>query len=421
MHMTIHSFLSRRQFLAGSSTAIALSSSLGFAKEADDLIRGIERQTLWKNRDGKSVTWFHPRPCLVPRKGNKPFVLMTLQEISGSDYFGPVHWSATEDNGKTWSEPKLIDGFDRRDVPEHAGLEEGVCDVVPQYHPNTDTTLALGHCVYYRGPRFSRNDQLNRYPMYCVRRADGSWSDRKKLVWDDPRGSHIYSNNCGQRVVLPDGDILLAFTFGPEANGRMVAGVRCGFDGETLTVKEVGPPLVHKVNRGLLEPSVTAFQGRYYITIRAEDDRGYVSVSEDGLHWAEKKAWNWDSGEPLTMSTTQQHWMTHTDGLYLVYTRKAENNTNVLRWRSPLFACRVDPERLVLIKETERIVLPLVGDGVKDPDGVALMGNFHVVNASPDESWVTVGEWLPRRGAKGNTLLARIQWSKPNGVLAERK
>lgn len=414
--MKYNDSFTRRRFLAASAAA-ALSSPLGFGKEPQDLIQSIKQQTLWQNRDGKSLTWFHPRPCVIPRAGDESLIMMTLQEISGSDYFGPVHWTSSEDNGKTWTDPELIAGFDRRDVPGHEGLEEGVCDVVPQYHPQSDTTLALGHCVYYRGPRFSRNDQLNRYPMYCVRKADGTWSDRQKLEWDDPRGSHIYSNNCGQRVVLPDGDILLAFTFGPAADGRMVAGVRCGFDGETLKVKEVGPPLVHKVKRGLLEPSVTEFQGRYYITIRAEDNRGYMSVSDDGLHWAEKKPWTWDTGEPLTMSTTQQHWLTHSDGLYLVYTRQAEHNMNVIRWRSPLFVCRVDPERRVLLKETEQVVLPLVGDGIKEPDGVALMGNFHVVNASPQESWVTVGEWLPRRGAKGNVLLSRIQWNKPNGLV----
>jgi len=67
-----------------------------------------------------------------------------------------------------------------------------------------------------------------------------------------------------------------------------------------------------------------------------------------------------------------------------------------------------------LIRSTERVVLPLVGDGVNDPDNVALMGNFNVTNASPDESWVTVGEWMPRKNARGDLLLARIRWSRPN-------
>jgi len=75
---------------------------------------------------------------------------------------------------------------------------------------------------------------------------------------------------------------------------------------------------------------------------------------------------------------------------------------------------RVDPERLCLIHETEQVVLPVVGDGIGKPDGVALMGNFHVTNASPAESWVTVGEWLPHQSAKGDLLMARIRWAKPN-------
>lgn len=410
--------LSRRRFLAGTA-ALALPISTSWSATSSDLIRSIERETLWKNRDGKSITWFHPRACLVPRKEADPLVLMTMQQISGSDYFGPVHWTSTADHGQTWSEPTLIPGFDRRPVTGHAGLEEGVCDVVPQYHPPTDTTLAVGHCVYYRGPKFSRGDQLSRFPMYCVRAADGTWSERKKLEWDDPRGSYIYTNNCGQRVVLPDGDILLAFTFGSGPNHRMVAGVRCAFDGEALTVKEVGPPLENKVKRGLLEPSLTQFQGRYYLTIRAEDDHGYVSVSDDGLNWEAKQPWSFDNGQPLAMSTTQQHWLTHSDALYLVYNRKAQNNLAVMRWRSPLFVCQVDPERRVLLKETERVALPLVGDGLNAPNEVALMGNFHVVNASPEESWITVGEWLPKHEARGNTLLARIAWSRPNQALAK--
>ncbi len=411
--MPMTALLSRRHFLAGTTGSLLASRHLS-AAQPSDLLKHIETQTLWRNRDGKSTTWFHPRACLVPGPDEKPSVLMTMQEIAGSDYFGPVHWTTTDDKGETWTEPKLIPGFDRKPVAGHEGLMAGVCDVVPQYHPQTDTTLALGHCVYYRGPRFSHNDQLSRFPTYCVRKSDGTWSDRKKLAWDDPRGAFIYTNNCGQRVVLPDGDILLAFTFGPKASHRMVAGVRCGFDGETLEVKEVGPAIENRVKRGLLEPSVTQFQDKYFLTIRAEDDRGYVAVSDDGLHWEAKQPWCWDNGKPLTMSTTQQHWLTHSDGLYLVYTRKAEENQNVMRWRSPLYICQVDPEKRVLLRETERITLPLVGDGVQKPDDVALMGNFHTVHVSPHESWVTVGEWLPKRNAKGNTLLAKILWARPN-------
>lgn len=380
----------------------------------DALIESITKVTLRRNRDGEGITWFHPRACMIPSADGKPTALMTLQEIAGSDYFGPVHWSESQDGGKSWSDPKEIPALGRIPVEGHPGLMAGVCDVVPEYHPQTGTVLALGHVVFYRGPRFAKGDQLARYPVYAVRRKDGTWSDRKILHWDDPRGANIYSNNCGQRVVLPSGDILMSFTFGPTENNRMVAGVKCSFDGEELKVVEVGRPLMHNVGRGLLEPSVTEFQSRYYLTIRAEDGRGYVAVSEDGLNYQNKTAWAFDDGQPLEMSTTQQHWLSHSEGLFLVYTRKDPSNVNVLRWRSPLWMARVDPAKLCLVQSSETIVLPLVGDGVKAPDDVALMGNFHVTNATLEESWVTVGEWMPKRNAKGDLLLARIRWKRPN-------
>jgi hypothetical protein len=116
------------------------------------------------------------------------------------------------------------------------------------------------------------------------------------------------------------------------------------------------------------------------------------------------------------MSTTQQHWLVHSDGLFLVYTRKAESNANVFRWRAPLYAAAVDRERLRLVRSSERVVLPLVGDGVDDAKHVARMGNFHVTAASPEVSWVTVGETLPHDGWLGNLLMARIHWRRPNGL-----
>jgi hypothetical protein len=110
------------------------------------------------------------------------------------------------------------------------------------------------------------------------------------------------------------------------------------------------------------------------------------------------------------MSTTQQRWLPHAGGLYLVYTRKANKNVNVFRWRAPLYLARVDTQKLCLIRSTERVVFPLIGDGVSDPRHVARMGNFHTVAATRNESWVTVGECLPYDDWRGDLLLARIRW-----------
>lgn len=405
----------RREFLGAASVGMVGTALAGQARAAanENLVASVTKEAVLRGREGSGPTWFHPRVCMVPSDAGK-IALMTLQTIGGSDYFGPVHWMTSADLGRTWTKPEPVPALGR--VPQASGSEEGVCDVVPDWHSKTQSVLALGHNVFYSGPKFS-SAQPPRWPIYCVWR-DGKWGPRQKLDWDDPRGAYIYSNGCSQRVVLPSGDILLTFTYvGEKSKPRSVSSVICSFDGERLAVKQVGEELQHDKGRGLLEPSLTQFRGRFYLTLRAEDSRGYVCVGDDGLTWSEKQPWNWDDGEPLTMSTTQQHWLTHSEGLWLVYTRKDASNVNVVRWRSPLWMAEVDPQTLRLRRASERVVFPLVGDGVKDPDHVALMGNFHVTNVSRDESWVTDGEWQPKNGNRGDLLLGRIRWTRPNELV----
>lgn len=377
-----------------------------------DLVKRIDTQILWQGRSGKDPTWFHPRPCMVP-SASGPVCVMTLQLITGSDVFHQVHWTRSTDLGKTWVDPVPIEALGRLALPN--GLEEGVCDVVPEFHPQTKRVLAMGHNVYYKNGHLTK-PSTDRHPVYVVGDAAGHWSERRRLKWDDPRASAMYTSNCGQRVTLANGDILVPVSFGPQGRRDRAAGtLLCSFDGNRLAVKRsTKEELRCNAGRGLLEPSLTRFGDRFYMTIRAEDGHGYVAVSDDGLTWQDMKAWTWEDGEALTMSTTQQHWVTHSDGLFLAYTRKAEHNPKVMRWRAPIFMARVDLSRRCLIRATERVVLPLIGDGVSKAAHVARMGNFHVVNATPEESWVTVGECLPNDGWRGNTLLARIVWQKQN-------
>lgn len=388
---------------------IAVIASAWSIPQHRDLIASIERVTLHKGRDG-GVTWFLPRICMVPRKRGAT-ALMLLQTIAGSDYYGPVHWRESRDEGKSWSEPQPIPGFGRR--PYSGDIEEAVSDVQPTYHAKTNTVLAVGEIIYYRDGRYFP-EQPPRYPVYAVRDAAGNWSARRQLEWNDPRGNAIYAAGSSQSLVLGNGDVLIPISF--RSQGRTDYGVttlRCSFDGRELKVKQTGGALHNAVKRGLLEPQLTFFDNRYLMTIRAEDGHGYVSTSADGLQWSDAVPWKWDDGEALAMSTTQQHWLAHSEGLFLVYTRRAEENANVMRWRAPLYLAEVNRKTLRLVRASERIVFPLVGDGINNPAHVPHYGNFHVNNAGARESWIAAGEVIPAN-FRGDLLLARVRWNRPN-------
>jgi len=391
---------------------LAPGARFSSARTEKDLVASIERVKLHDGRTG-SPTWFIPRVCLIPGRRD-PTALMVLQTISGSDYYGPVHWRESTDNGQSWSEARPIPGFGRR--PFKGEIEEAVSDVVPQYHALAKRMIALGEIIYYRDGRYFP-EQPPRYPVYLTRDARGHWSERQKLEWNDPRGSAIYSTGSSQYLVLKNGDLLLPICFrSTERPDYGVTTLLCSFDGRTIRVKQTGNELRNPVKRGLLEPQLTSFDDRYLLTIRAEDGSGYLSTSTDGLHWSEPVSWKWQDGEPLAMSTTQQHWVTHSDGLYLAYTRKAEENVNVMRWRAPLYLAQVDRATLRLARSTERVVFPLIGDGLNDPTHVAHYGNFHVTNISPRETWITCGEVIPAN-FRGDLWLARVQWAAPNRLM----
>src|SRR5262249_47487477 len=144
-----------------------------------------------------------------------------------------------------------------------------------------------------------------------------------------------------------DGTLLLPFYFGRDAATQQanVTVVQCTFDGREIKYLRHGTELVLDVDRGLVEPSLAAFGGKYYLTIR-NDRKGYVTVSDDGLNFRPIKAWTFDDGQELGSYNTQQHWLTHDEGLFLVYTRRGANNDHIFRHRAPLFIAQVDAEKL---------------------------------------------------------------------------
>jgi hypothetical protein len=226
---------------------------------------------------------------------------------------------------------------------------------------------------------------------------------------DDPK---FYNSGagCAQRYDLEDGTILLPISFRPINKNSRVTVCKCTFDGKRLKYITNGTELeLNDDTRGLGEPSLTRFNDTFYLTIR-NDKKGFVTRSSDGLNFESIRPWTFDDGSELGSYNTQQHWVTHSDGLYLVYTRRGANNDHVFRNRAPLFMAKVDPDKLCVIRETEQVLVPERG---------ARLGNFGVVDISPEESWVTVSEWMQpigvdKYGSDGSVFVARIHWNNAN-------
>lgn len=385
---------------------------------ADDPLYSIDLSVARQGFD-KKWCWVHARAGAIP--GEEPTVVMTLQklQLSGSDIFYALNEMRTTDGGVTWTEPKEHASFAR--VPfswnGKTDLEITVCDFSPRWHAKTQQLLGTGHTVVYENNRVMH--ERPRGTAYAVYDAEKqSWSPWKTIAMpDDPKFVNSGAG-CVQRIDLENGDILLPTYFkaaGAEQYSTTV--MRCRFDGETLSYVENGSELSVPVKRGLYEPSVTRFGGRFFLTMRNDDD-GYVSVSEDGLTYSEPKKWTFDDGEILGNYNTQQHWVSHSDALFLVYTRRGANNDHVFRHRAPLFIARVDPGKLQVIRDSEQVLVPEKG---------ARMGNFGVTEVSADETWVTVTEWMQgpgpnytdpepliARGADNRVWVAKLKWETPN-------
>ena len=362
----------------------------------------------------KNENYFHPKATLIP--GNS--LLMTLQTIGASDYFGDVQYTFSDIKSKcgNWTKLNSIPGFERKKLENN--VYEGICDVVPDYHEATGSVLTMGFNVYYRNGKlyepsselFNGNESyLKRFPVYAVMDSKRKWiTQRKKLEFPEFDDCSIYSSNCSQRLILANGKIILPITFGYFGkHDRLVTTLLCNFDGKELSVLKRGSILKLPVGRGLLEPSIVFYREKFFLTLRAEDNRGYLSVSSDGMNWGAVQQWSWEDGTKLTMSTTQQHWLKLGGKLYLVYTRKNCKNDKVFRWRSPLFIAEFDMEKLCLKKDTEQIVFPMRPHW-ENPESIGLMGNFHPLALSETEAIITVGEMHPKMNFSGDTLLAHL-------------
>lgn len=376
--------------------------------ETDPLTYKVDLRTVTEGFDGKTC-WVQARTGAIPQTGSFPAtIVLTMQKLllSGSDVFYALNEMRTTD-GENWVGPKEHSTLGRRRLSKTK--EIAVCDFTPGWHAKTQKLLGTGHSVRYENNKVMHVRKRGvAYSVY--NQKDHTWSEWTTMAMPNVPEFENCGAGSAQRVDLEDGTILLPVYFKKKAEKQYsTTVVLCEFDGKKLTYKKHGSAHTVPVKRGLYEPSVTKFQNKYYLTMR-NDEKGYVSVSEDGLNYSKPVVWKFDDGRELGNYNTQQHWVTHSDALFLVYTRRGANNDHVFRHRAPLFMAKVDPNTLRVIRKTERIIVPEKG---------ARMGNFAVVKVSPYESWVTVAEWMQpvgveKYGSNNRIYTARIKWSKPS-------
>ena len=371
----------------------------------------VKLQVILKHDDG-TYLWFHPRVSAIPgvRGEHSTAVIMTLQKhLRVSDYFSGLYVMRTDDLGAVWSQPEPEANLDwvRED-----NVDIAVVDVTPGWHPGHRKLIAVGAQIRYNQMGQKLEDIPHAYQTaYSVFDPQtGRWTGWRRLEMPNDENFSFALSACAQWLVEPNGSVLLPVYHGINARTPWSATVvRCQFDGDRLQFQEHGTVLPLSTGRGFAEPSLARFQDRFFLTIRS-DSQAYVTVSDDGLNYRQPQPWTFDDGQELGSYNTQQRWLVHSEGLFLCYTRRGANNDHILRHRAPLFIAQVDPEKLQVIRSTEKILVPERGAG---------LGNFGAAAINESESWVTVGEYVyddqsRQRGADGSVFVARVMWSKPN-------
>jgi hypothetical protein len=376
----------------------------------------IEHKTILSGKKGLHFT--QSRSAIIP--GSPPQVLLSTQEteVASTHGYRDMLYVLSKDAGKTWDAPVHIENLRR--ARQADGYDVVIGDVCPQWHAKTGVVLATGKTFNFRdGKTEDRARERVSYTAYDPKTRAWSGLHIVALPEKDHEGKPMLEANagCHQRFDMENGEILLPIRYRKDPKTRQYTTIvaRCTFDGKTLTYKEHVSELTtaDSGTRGLYEPSVTGFGGRYFVTMRS-DKSAFVARSKDGITYEPMVEWKYDDGKGLGSYNTQQHWVTHSDALYLVYTRRGANNDHVFRHRAPLFIAQVDPEKLCVLRNTEQVLMPETGVD---------LGNFGVMDLNPQETWVVTSEASfpkERMDEPNRILLARLLWAKPNQTSAAK-
>lgn len=347
---------------------------------------------------------------MIARDGkDTAYMISTYISLSGADVFSSGEISKSNDGGLTFGAPHELNTFEV--------IEDGIRTVFAMdtfyYHKASGKFICFGRTAYYESD--NHEVLVNGYtiaePYLSI--LDTEQEQFKELIPIPLPYEAISAVPHGQIIEDGDGNILVTF-YGValgEARSRAIS-VLYSFDGEKIKIVRYGAPLIagpeHK--RGYNEPSIAKLFDKYYMTIRT-DEAAYLAISDDGLTFCEPFRWKFDDGEELGSINTQQRWLRFNDALYLVYTRKTQYNDHIFRNRAPLFTSQFDPDRLCLIKSSERILIPELG---------ARLGNFQATDINENEAWVSVAEWMQAAGVHKDEWKNCVRYGSNNTIWRAR-
>ena len=361
----------------------------------------VQVETIFHGRR-RNECWFEPTAARIPagRNGAVSRAMVCASQLTGSD-IGPHHYTWSHDCGAHWSNPAQSQSLQVNPQSEDVFEKPWMS---PFHHQASDTLLMIGRTCFTQDTLPTPGLKGETHALWAPRARKlaltpdlihsrwiperGDFAPRERIAWQslfaEEGVRRVFTSDVCQKVELPDGSILCPVTVGGDDSRGRAAVLRLTWDGETMQAVAGGGVLTCDDVRGFHEPSLVKCGERFLLTLR-NDICGYVTGSADGLDFSPPKPWTFDDGQDLGSYNTQQHWLLRDDALFLVYTRRSEMSNGVVRDRAPLFMAEVDPERLCIVRDTERVIIPENG---------ARMGNFCTLNVDSDEAWVITGEWL---------------------------
>ena len=364
------------------------------------------RQRLFSGFDGATCK-ASPR---IATDGHDVFLSWHMIKLCGSDVCFRVDMTKTSD-GVNFTEPKPLLGLS--DIYTDEERIQPDANIV--YNKKYGKWFGIGRTTHYRNdkhPVLLGEDKptggitVSGDPLFF------EFDTEKQDFFNMQKVDFPFPYLCSTPFSfyeLESGEMLFGFYYNTPTNPEFfdIQILKYDVSGECPRFIEAGAPIKrHDIERGLSEPEIVKFRGKYYMTIRSNEN-AFLAESTDGLNYSEPRLWRFDDGELLGSVNTQQHWLLGGDGeLYLCYTRKTPYNDHVIRNRAPIFMTRFDTERDCLIRDEEMPLVPELG---------ARLGNFRIINLSEKEKWLAVCEWMQpigceKYGSDNSVWLVKIKF-----------